>query len=294
MKESKPLIPNFLDLIDEVYESEEKKSSLVAKPGYRHNPSSATMMGSDGSVVGACLRSLYYKATKQPVTDKRTFTSKLQGDFGNGIHDKLGAVLAKSDKIKISSEVGAKIIIDPLTQEISYRMDGLVSHKGEMGCLELKTMHSFALQKMVRAGGPKDKDVLQVLCYLGANPELRWASLVYVGRDNAYRAEYHIYRDPETQAMVIQGITPAKSERPIKDMTFEKIVARWKELERHVEKAELPQRDYKAVLTKEGKYTESRQKNSVTYETDYACKYCSWKTHCWTLPDAKDASYKID
>jgi len=251
------------------------------------------MVTEEGTVVGACLRALYYKANKEAPSDDKPLTTKLQGDFGNGIHDRLGEKLLKSSKIKIVLENPGKVLVDPLTKEISFRLDGLVTHKGELGCLELKTMQSFGLQYMVKGGGPKESHILQVLCYFGTNPDLRWAALVYFGRDNAYRAEYHVYKDPENGRFVIKGITPRQPEKYIDHLSFDRIVARWKELEVAVEQQELPKRDYKAVFTKTGELTKTRTKNGIEYKTDFACNYCSWKTKCWAAPGAKEDAYQI-
>ena len=289
--ESKPLIPNFIELLEQTYENEEAK--YVEKEGYRHNPSNASLLTEEGKAVGACIRSLYWKATKEPVTDKKALTVKLQGDFGNGIHDRLYHVLKKSDKIKLTSELPGKVIVDPLTQEISYRLDAVVDHKGESGYLEVKTMQSFALRQMALKGNPREKDVLQVLVGLGVNPELRWGSLLYFGRDNAYRAQYNIYKDDALGVYMIQGVVPASRAKPIKELSFKKVVERWKELEGHVERKELPKRDYKVVLRDDGTVTDHRDKNLVTYESDKACLYCSYKSKCWSLPDAKEESYKV-
>lgn len=293
MMEPKATPPNFLELLEEVYDQEDKKYAENAKEGFRHNPSSASFTKANGEVVGACVRALYYKATKEVPSDAKQLTTKLQGDFGNGIHDKITEKLKKSDKIKIIPESPGKTVVDELTHEVSYRLDGLVTHKGEEGYLELKTMQSYALQRMVKSGTPRDKDVLQVLSCLGAKPDLRWAALVYFGRDNAFRAEYHIYKDPETNSYVIRGITPSKHEIDIDELTFEGIVARWKELEVAVAEQKLPKRDFKAVLTKDGKVTDKRVRNYVEYKTASACLYCSWQTKCWTSEGAEKDSVQI-
>lgn len=289
--EPKPQPPIFLKLLDEVYAEEDKARTSTSD--YRHNPSSASMVKEDGSVAGSCLRALYYKATKEQVSDLKDLTVKLQGDFGNGIHDKITDKLVKSDKIKIIPESAGKVIIDTLTKEVSFRLDGLVTHKGEQGCLELKTMQSFGLQRMVKEGGPKEAHILQVLCYFGTNPDLRWASLVYFGRDNAFRAEYHIYKDPESRKFMIKGITPNQPEKEIVDLSFEKIVSRWKELEEAVEQRLLPKRDFKVVLDKNGLVTDKRTKNGVDYKSSYQCNYCSYQTTCWTGPGALEDSVKL-
>lgn len=282
--------PRFLDLLKEVYEDEAK----IPRSGeFRHNPSSASVKKADGSVVGACLRQLYYKATNEPISDPKDFTNVLQADFGNGIHDRVVAKLQKSKKLRLIPEAAGQVTVDELTQVVSFRLDGLVTFRGELGCLEIKTQQSFGLQRMIRSGGPKESDVLQVLSYFGTNPDLRWAALVYFGRDNALRAEYHIYKDENGQFM-IRGILPERAERPIAEgLTFEGIVARWKELEAAVRENHVPARDYKVVLTKEGRVTDKRTKNGVDYKSDFRCMYCPYMTTCWSGPNAVEAAYKV-
>lgn len=284
--------PKFLELLDEAYIQEDKKREETPRVGYNHNPSSASIVQDDGTVVGACLRSLYYKVTQEPSSDARDLTSRLQADFGNGIHDRLQEKLGKNSKIRLLSENPGKVLVDSLTHEISFRLDGLVTHKGEQGCLEIKTMQSFGLQRMVKEGGPKPAHILQILCYLATNENLRWAALIYFGRDNAYRAEYHVYKDPETQQYVLKGITPNQPEKAI-NYSFDKIVSRWKELEVAVEKKELPRRDFKAVLDKEGKVTAKRTKNGIDFKTSYQCSYCSWQAKCWAEPGAEEDAVKL-
>ena len=288
--EIQPQPPKFLDLLNNVFV--EEATNYKSSGEYRHNPSSATMVGEDGKVVGACLRALYYKATGEPVSNKKEFTNMLQADFGNGIHDVLTKRLKKSDKIKLDAEVAGKVIIDPLTKEISFRLDGLVTYLGELGCLEIKTQQSYGLQRMVKDGGPKKSDILQVLCYFGTNENIRWASLLYVARDSAYRAEYHIYKDPSSEKFMIKGITPNQREKPIEDLSFTKIVKRWKELEDHVERKELPKRDYKVVY-RDGEIVDKRVKNGVEYATDFQCRYCSYKTTCWSQVGAEQDAYQV-
>lgn len=284
--------PVFLDLLQETLNNEDKEREKKGPREFRHNPSSASFKRENGTVVGACLRQLYWRATNEPESNARDFTSRLQGLFGNSIHDAINAVLAKCRKIRTEPEAPGRVTVDELSKEISFRIDNLVTYQGEDGFLEIKSVQSFAVQRMVKEGGPKPKDILQCLSYFGTNENLRWCSLVYVGRDNAFRAEYHIYKDPETGRFVIEGKFPKQKAVPL-EFTFKGIVARWKELEAKVAKKELPDRDFKAVLDSEGKVVDRRQKHHVVYETDPQCKYCSYKTKCWSLPDAQEASRKV-
>lgn len=290
--EPKPNPPRFLDLLKEVYE-EDTKSRDAKTIEVRHNPSSASIKKPDGTVVGACLRQLYYKATGQEVSEKKELTTKLQGDFGNAIHEKLQDKLQKSKRITLVPEASGKVAVDGLTKEVSYRLDGLVSYHGELGCLEIKTVQSFALTRMLKeVGGPKESDILQILSYFGTNPDLRWAALLYFGRDTAFRSEHHILKQTDG-TFTIKGITPEKTEKKIEGLSYEEIVKRWKELETYLEKAETPPRDYKVVLDKEGKVTPKRTKNHVDYKSDFRCMYCSYRTTCWAGPDAAKDSYTV-
>lgn len=282
--------PNFLELLEEVLH--EEKISRVKKDDYRHNPSSATMRMDDGKVVGACLRQLFYKAKNQPESDPKVLTVELQGLFGQGIHDVILSRLQKSKRIMIVPEAAGRTIVDPLTKEVSFRVDGLVTHKGELGVLEIKTMHSFALQKMVKENGPRASDLLQCLSYFGTNPAVLWTSLVYVGRDSAYRAEYHILNLDD--GFYIEGIIPEERRKKLGEFSFDRIVARWKELEGYVERNELPPRDYKVVLSDDGRIKDERVKNGVKYQSAKACLYCSYLSHCWLNEiNAKEDSVKI-
>ncbi len=291
MQKPKPQPPEFIKLLEESFEVDDK--ARVFTGDYRHNPSSATMVDAEGKVVGACLRQLYYRATGEPVSDKKELTNKLQAEFGNGIHNVLTDRLKKSDRIRLTAEVPGKVIVDPLTKEISFRLDGLVTYKGELGCLEIKTQQSYGLQRMVKEGGPKKSDILQVMCYFGTNDDIRWASLLYVARDSAYRAEYHIYKDPESNVFMIEGITPKKAPKPIEGLTFDAVVKRWKILEEHVERKEIPRRDYRVVLKTDGTVTDKRTKNGVEYKSDFQCSYCSYQTTCWNGPGKEEDAYKV-
>lgn len=287
----RPYPPNFFKIIEDVLEKEEKDRKPSTE--LRHNPSSASFVKSDGTVTGACLRQVYYRAIKQPESDKKKFSSKLQAGFGNAIHTWLLDKIKKSDKLKIQPEASGTYHHDELENIISYRLDGLVTHNGDVGGLEIKTQMSYGLSRMLKEGGPKDSDLLQVLSYFGVNDLIRWFSLCYVARDTAFNAEFHLWKDPETDVVMIEGVYPRQNPRPVKELTFNGSVSRWKELESAVKLNQLPPRDYKAVLTKEGVVTDKRVKNGVEYNTDWQCGYCAYKTHCWSLPDALENSKKV-
>lgn len=287
-----PKPPNFLNLLEEVLTDELAEKKIKYKDyEYKHNPSSSTMKRDDGTVVGACMRQLWYRAMKTPETNPSDFTNLLQMGFGDGIHYWFLNKLQKSKRITLMKEAGGKVTIDPLTREVSFRLDGLVTHKGDIGGFELKTIQTFGLTYMLKEGGPKEDHLLQVLDYFGTNDAIKWFGLVYVARDSAYRAEFHILK--EEDGFYIEGIHPRVAKRKIDELSFDKVKARWKELEGYIERKEEPPRDFKVVYNDEGKIVEQRIKKGYKYKSDFKCTYCSHLTHCWSQPGAKEDSVQI-
>jgi hypothetical protein len=285
-------VPNFLELLEEVLTDELKdKKEKYKDYEYKHNPSSSTMVKDDGTVVGACMRQLWYRATKVPESNPNDLTGLLQMGFGDGIHNWLLAKLQKSKRITLLKEAGGRVTIDPLTREVSFRLDGLVTHKGELGGFELKTTQGFGLSYMLKEGGPKEDHLLQVLDYFATNEAIRWFGLVYVARDSGYRAEFHITK--EDDGFYIKGIKPDMPKRKITDLSFDKVKARWKILEGHIERKEEPPRDFKVVFNDEGKIVDSRVKKGYKYKSHFKCTYCSHKDYCWSQPGAQEDSVQV-
>lgn len=286
-------VPNFVNLLEEVLTNELKEKQEKYKDyEYKHNPSSSTMVKSDGEVVGECMRKLWYRATKVPETNPGNLTGLLQMGFGDGIHNWLLGKLQKSKKITIMKEAGGRATMDPLTREVSFRLDGLVTHKGELGGFELKTTQSFGLTYMLKEeNGPKADHLLQVLDYFATNEAIQWFALMYVGRDSAYRAEFHITK--EDDGFYIEGITPVIAKRKIEELSFDKVKARWKELEGYIERKEEPKRDFKVVFNDQGKVVDSRIKKGYKYKSHFKCTYCNYQTHCWSQPDALQDAVQV-
>lgn len=284
-------IPNVLKCLEESLDAENKARE---KHEYRHNPSSASVKTDDGKIIGACLRQLYYKATELPVSNPKDFTSELQAGFGQAIHDWFFAKLKNHKSLSLDSEIPYKAHVDPLTHEVSWRVDGLITHKGEKGGLELKTKQGYGLQKMIKEGGADKKDIAQVLTYFNLDKELLWYVLVYLARDSGYRAEYHIWRDLENKHLFkIKPITPEGNTRDITEITWQKIQDRWNDLEYHLSNKSIPARDFKVVLKDDGSVVPYRTKGGDKIKSDWQCLYCNWSDHCWKQPGAYEDSYNL-
>lgn len=280
-------IPNFVDLLDEILlkESEDKKIKYKDYP-YHHNPSSASFKRPSGEVVGKCLRQLFYRATKEPETNPGEVTGMLQAGFGDAIHYWLLNKLGTSGKIRLMKESGGKFIIDELTKEISYRVDGLVTVGDEMGGLELKTTQGRAITGKgwgIKDNGPKEDHLLQVICYMKAQPSLKWFALVYIGRDTAYRIQYNITRNGDE--FYVNG-------KLVRDLNFAGVVSRWRELEQYIKDNKVPPRDFKVWLKDDGSIQETKTIKGDFYKSDFQCLYCPYSAKCWSEPDASKDAYR--
>lgn len=287
-------LPVFLNVMADVLrEEKEAKEKKYKDVPFRHYPSSSTMVKDDGTKVGACMRNLYWRATKEVPSDApKGIAGEFQRGFGDAIHYWFLGKLKRAKGMVIAPETGGKILVEPLKSEISFRMDGLVLIKDQVGGIELKTTQARGLEYMVKEGGPKDHQVLQVLDYFLTNPTLTFFNIIYVARDTGYSAEYRITKEPDD--FYIQQVAPyAGPKRVIEHLDSKKVLVRRKELEGHLERKTLPPRDYSVFLNKEGAIQDVKQKDGVKYKSDFWCVYCEFKSKCWTMPDAAQAAKKV-
>lgn len=285
-------IPKILNALDDVI-IEEVKAQKERRKGYpyRHNPSSASIKLPDGRIVGKCLRQLYYKAKEEKAVKAVDTTNYLQMKFGDAIHN---AILSRIQKVKGLTtlvEVGTRTIIDPLTKEVSFRMDGLATQDdGTVGGIEIKTTQGRSLTGKthgvgwgIKYKGPKEDHLLQVISYFNLHRAIKWFVLIYLARDNAYRLEYHITRDGDKYFL---------NGAEIKDLNFEGIKRRWMELEAYIEKNEVPPRDFKVFLDSEGNIQKTKTTKGVLIKSDWQCLYCPYAEElCWNDPNSFDDSY---
>jgi hypothetical protein len=278
----KQKIPKLLPILEKTILDEVEKRRLGRKNyPYRHNPSSASIKV-NGKVEGQCLRKLYYKATKEEETNKTDFCGIMRMGFGDAIHYYLSQKFKKAEGMVYADEVGTKFNVDELTQQVSYRMDGLISMDGSIGGCELKTVQGQAITGKgwgIKAKGPKLDHLLQIICYFKADKNLKWFSLIYVARDNAYPIEFSITYDHDKDVISVNG-------KAVDGATYKGILARWVELEDCLKKGIAPPRDFKVWLKDDGTIQATKQIKGVMYKSDFHCNYCPFKDKCWKEKDA--------
>lgn len=280
------------DLENVLKDEQDSKDTYYKDRPFKHYPSSASCVKSDGSVAGACLRALYWKATKEPVTNEWRLAGVLQRGFGDAIHTWLFDKLKKLPSLALMSEASGKLVVDGLTREVSYRMDGKLTVNGVRGGCELKTTQGRSIDSMLKEGGPKDSAILQVLDYLTAEPALKFFSLIYVARDSGFHVEY-LFERAENGITITQVFPSVGPTRTITEVSVEGMTQRRKDLEKSVSEGILPKRDFSVFLNKDGEIQPYRQKAGEKYKSDWQCQYCDFAAKCWSMPDAKSAEKRI-
>ena len=287
-----PRPPNFVQILDNVFREDAKKWVDYRKDAeYRHNPSSATAE-IKGKVEGACLRQLYYKATKVTESDPQDPTNKYAAFMGDAVHFAIQRQLQKSREVSFMPETKGKVLVDGLTKEVSYRLDGLVSSNSQIGGLEIKTTQGEALHSKfygIKVKGPKLDHLLQVITYFNSFPGLSWFVLFYIARDDGYKLQFDITRDGNKYKVF--SLDGKDLSYLIEDVTFNSIVKRWATLEDRLKHKIIPKRDYRVWLKDDGTIQDTKQIKGEKFKSDWRCGYCSFKTKCWSEPDARENSY---
>lgn len=287
-------IPVILHEIEKILlKREADKKALRTDKTFRHYPSSGSIEMPDGTVVGSCLRKSYYQSKEVPITNPSDFSNLLQREFGNAIHTFLQDALEDSKALRVKTEVPGRVIVNPLTKEMSFRIDGVVNHDGIKGGIEIKTAQGRSLQYAKKEGSePRQSYSLQVADYFVANPDIAWFSLVIVARDSGFRMEYHYTW--EDDGIYVQGVVPYSAKVRLAWLDIGKSLARRATLEKAIETNTVPPRDFKIIIDDDGSFVEKRQRNKIEYKSHYMCfSYCEWRDHCWKQPDAKQDAIKI-
>lgn len=284
-------IPNFVNILDNVFRDEKKRKDEYYKTAqFKHNPSSASIK--KDKVYGKCLRQLYYRATKVGESEPFEPGDGYAAFLGDAVHTAIAKKLQKSREISFMPEVGGRVLIDGLTKEISYRVDGIVSCNNEIGGLEVKSTQEEALTSKwfgIKHKGPKVDHLLQIICYFNSFNGLKWFVLFYIARGTGYKVQFNITRvGDEYKVMSLDG---TDFSHLIKGVKFSDISSRWSELETAVKDQKIPSREFKVWLKSDGTIQDTKTIKGELNKSDWQCLWCPFKTKCWTDSGADKDSY---
>jgi len=228
---------------------------------WRFWPSEASFVKPDGTIIGKCTRSSFYRWKKAPITNPVNDTVKLLGNIGcfveyatrkelltKGIYP---AEANEKKKRKFRVNLADDII---LSGEVDIIAGNDIEHCG----MEIKSYSNSTSQLLDR---PKYPHLLQTFLYaVYFEPKQPFFIIKYIPSmiykyaiSNVYHRIDWIEIDNEVYPVINGGID--------KDIKLSSIIKRYKEAKYYIKNNILPKREF----------TKSTKN----------CKQCNYKKHCW-------------
>ena len=259
---------DLIKLLDNLI-TEKDQGKRGSKEITSHYPSSASIKTPDGVVIGSCLLAKYRQWTKVPETNpwnanaiqKMAWGNLVQGFVENLLKDEIltGRGLVKG----IQTEVPVKSNFAPLNYPVSGKIDILLDN---VLPIEIKSSFGqffFSKKTGILSCGPKPEHLMQILCYLILG-KFEKGILLYLARDTGFKVSYEI--------RVKEGfptVTDFKGNVvEHKNLRFDSIVSRWKDLEFCLERKIEPEPDFK-------------------FKSKYPCNYCTYYGLCYEKPKSE-------
>jgi len=273
---------NIVKLIDDrlIKMREEHDAEYANKERNGHYPSSASIRLDEETVIGSCILAEYRKWKKVPETNPYDADTLQKFTWGDMFHDWITEMLQKeclegNQIASISTEKSNSYImqVPGLELPIRGRMDNILN---KTIALEIKSSFGkfFFSKEGLMNKGPRDSNLMQTLCYLKARPDIEYAILLFLARDIGFKVQYKIYREGDS----IKSYHWDKGETIEKhypEITWQKIVDRWAELEKHLSLNTPPMPDFK-------------------FRSKYPCCYCTFYDLCYPLHKKAIAPAKYD
>lgn len=265
-----------------IYDTLEKDNNHWAPKA--HYPSSASFKFSSGKLIGPDTLTSYLKWTGVKASNVSDGPGLLRMRLGDGTHNELAKILAKSG-IKVLSEVGAKVKIDGLENLVSYRVDHLLEVEKIIEVLEVKSSQErqmFNPAYGIIRKGPKPDHLLQVICYLNLVPGVSRARLLYIDRSTGGMIEFVITKDGDKYFV---------DDKAVPELSWLGIVDRWKVLEAALKVKEEPKPEHLAWINdKTGEVMPKKSVNKEEFKTPWRVMYNDYRDHIWKDPKHREHS----
>jgi len=266
------------------------------RPRLTAHPSAASIELSDGSIVGGCLRSEYYRITGEEPTERTTPMQQMKFRMGDKMHELVTEVLTEA---RIIDAIETDIWIPEY--RIHGRIDAIVADDetdNKIG-VEIKSVWGYHGKKLViipQRGvlEPKQDHVLQSLIYLDFFSQfgMELWKLFYIARDNGEYNEHTIkFEGEDKHACIKSGIGGTYIHYP--DLKIQGIKDRFSKFWGYVNANELPPRDYVIQYNKEKLLalaeagdlskddTAKAKEGRFVDKGDWRCRYCKYSSKCW-------------
>lgn len=209
------------------------------------------------SAIGDCLRKQWYDYFRFPKDEQVNLSSIGRSDIGNWIHDGFASKLVRS-------QMGTKLEVIRVEHSF-YLPDHNISGRTDLLCydhkinryvvLELKTINAEygANGSTTQSKGPKEDYVLQGMCYKIAYKELDpIIYILFIDLMVSPRVQWLFGSELEFGTDDCPVIANTGFDRVVyKELTINKMLKRWNELQGYIAAKQLPPADYKIKYTEE-------------------------------------------
>lgn len=275
------------ELIGEYFQ---KNTRLNLEHKERMYPTQASVFVDNGAykkLQGKCLRAAYYSCSGIPeLDDERKVTGLTIMKLGD-YTEKM--ILDMMSNIGVLVESGTKFEIK--NYNVFGKLDAIVKIDEEEIGVEIKSIGSnkYAVNSIFGSPWseptPKWAHLLQTLVYCYAFRErINKFILIYIRRDTGEIKEFTI-------SVIVEGdnIYPVIDGKVEKRYSIGDVLKRYQELQKHLDEATVPQRDFvkiypKHIIPQYVKVGLLSKRQAETYKTapfgDFECRYCGYTTIC--------------
>jgi len=277
-----------LELVDKYLENPYEIHTKLDK-GY-HYPSNASCAikneYGEEVIVGRCLRDSYWKHRNIKPTNPMKARGERICAYGKAVER---FEIEQYKQIGIWRDNNVKFI-NP-DYKISGEADCIIFDEDTKNLrgVEIKSGYDYKFRSEVlgtstKPGRPKFDHMLQTMLYIDYF-KIPF-SIVYIDRGNAARGEYLITLNDD-------GTPSIDGKKLSNGLSVPRCLARFKELEGHLQDGTLPRRDFQLKYSRSKiaslndsrrlrkKQAEEFDKNNDLDIGDYQCSYCDYKDYCW-------------
>lgn len=251
-------------------------------------PSQASVILSDGTVIGTCLRQSFYNIRRIPITDPPPVSRIRKMAYGNKIEE-YELEKAQEAGILLAKGVPFELVVGHII--IKGKLDGIGNHEQRIKCMEYKTSGGYSFKKQIfgsetKAGFPRWSNLMQVMLYLDGFREHKEymfteAVLIYIDRETCQTTEFVI---------TLKDDHPVIDGEMITKLTLSSIYKRYETLYKYLSSNTLPPMDYRPFINMvEAADMYRKEKISkiaynswqkIGYGCDLDCSFCEWNRQC--------------
>ena len=288
----------------------------------------------NGSVLGNCLRSSYYRVTSAPVTDPPNARAYYIFMLGNLVEAflierwKEMGIWEQDNVAFYDEEYNVSGKIDCFIRSIFVKRNGVYKirprNQSPIIGVEVKSFYGYYATKEIignqsQDGRPKVEQLLQAFYYAErySHRGVPGFKMAYLARDSVQRREFNLVPVVTSLGGEVQRTRPSVDGTVYSNISIEKIRESYRLLDQAIRTDTLPARDFVRAYDKatvETKYAADEVSKSK-YEAwtrakkpcnpnaarlhkdsvgDWRCSYCRYTKHCWVNNNEEGEEITLD